>query len=307
VKKIKWPNNKKFAFTIIDDTDHAYIKNIKPVYDLLRKHKIFTTKTIWTDAPRDNYTGDFLRNEEYCEYILGLKNQGFEIAYHGAGSGSFNRDEIKNSIEFFNQKIGCYPKIHINHANNPCNLYWGKYRFSKPILWMVDKVSKRKFFGNDNNSKHFWADIAKEKIKFFRNYTFNHINTLQCDPQMPYLDPRKPLSNFWFSSSDGHNKDTFVRLLNPKNIDLLEKQEGLCIVYTHFASGFVDEKGDLNNEFKHSIEHLAKKDAWFAPASKILEYLLNQNNNKKVASSWYLFNLDILCLKDRIIQKFYQK
>ncbi len=307
MNKVVWPDGKKFAFTIIDDTDHSYIHNTKPIYDLLAKHQIKTTKTIWTEAPKDNYTGDFIRNEEYLQYVLNLKNQDFEIAYHGAGSGLFMRDEIDESLEFFKEKLGTYPQIHINHAHNPCNLYWGENRFSPWLKKLFSKISKRKFFGCNPESPHFWADIAKERIKYIRNYTFNHINTLKCDPQMPYKDPRKPLSNYWFSSSDGHNKKAFVKLLTPKNIDLLEKQGGCCIVYTHFASGFVNHNGELDNQFIQTIEYLARKDAWFAPASEILNYLLEQKKEDCPPSSWYQTKLDLICLKDRVVQKFFHK
>ena len=41
--KILWPDNKKFAFTIFDDTDRANLENIKIVYDFLNKLGFKTT------------------------------------------------------------------------------------------------------------------------------------------------------------------------------------------------------------------------------------------------------------------------
>ena len=41
-----WPNGKRFAFTIIDDTDKSTVENIKPVYDYLYSHGLKTTKTV---------------------------------------------------------------------------------------------------------------------------------------------------------------------------------------------------------------------------------------------------------------------
>jgi len=32
-KKINWPNNKKFAFTIFDDTDRSNLKDSKIIYE----------------------------------------------------------------------------------------------------------------------------------------------------------------------------------------------------------------------------------------------------------------------------------
>jgi len=43
--KIAWPNGKRFAFTIVDDTDWAAVERVKPVYDLLARLGLKTTKT----------------------------------------------------------------------------------------------------------------------------------------------------------------------------------------------------------------------------------------------------------------------
>ena len=41
--KLKLPDGKKFIFTIIDDTDDAFLNKIRPIYDLLYKNNIITT------------------------------------------------------------------------------------------------------------------------------------------------------------------------------------------------------------------------------------------------------------------------
>ena len=63
--QINFPKNKSFAFTIIDDTDDAFLENIKPIYDFLNEYNIFITKTIWVYPPRDSrYSkGDCLKRE----------------------------------------------------------------------------------------------------------------------------------------------------------------------------------------------------------------------------------------------------
>ena len=45
--KIHWPNNKKFAFTIFDDTDGANLKDNQLVYDYLNELNFKTTKSVW--------------------------------------------------------------------------------------------------------------------------------------------------------------------------------------------------------------------------------------------------------------------
>ena len=54
MNKIKFPNGKKFIFTIVDDTDDAFCDKIKPVYDILYKNGLRTTKTVWVKPVRDS-------------------------------------------------------------------------------------------------------------------------------------------------------------------------------------------------------------------------------------------------------------
>jgi len=140
---LKWPNNKKFAFTIIDDTDGGFVNNTKPVYDLLNQLNIKTTKTVWVYPPRDRFQGGYLLDNNYFNFIKELQDKGFEIALHNVGSGNFNRNEIQTGIEIFKEKIGYYPKIQINHASNYDNIYWGYKRFTNPIRYFYQKFTKK--------------------------------------------------------------------------------------------------------------------------------------------------------------------
>ena len=54
----------------------------------------------------------------------------------------------------------------------------------------------------------------------------------------------------------------------------------MCIVYTHFASGFVKD-GVLDKGFANAIEYLASKNGWFVPASDILNHLEAKGRNHK--------------------------
>ena len=151
-------------------------------------------------------------------------------------------------------------------------------------------------------SEYFWGDYSKDKIKFIRNRVFNGINTLKYDPRMPFKEKHKEYTNYWFSSSDGHTVEEFNDLISKSNINKLKRQGGLCIVYTHFASGFIDSNGKLNERFKDNIEYLSIQNGWFVPASEILEYLLSQKK-KDYVSSFYINVLDFKWLSNRILKK----
>ncbi|MBO4468136.1 MAG: hypothetical protein J5766_02430, partial [Clostridia bacterium] len=67
---------------------------------------------------------------------------------------------------------------------------------------------------------------------------------------------------------------------------------------THFAYGFVDEEGNLSEEFKAAIDYLASKNGWFAPASEILDYVLEDNDYKP--SKFYELKMDIKWFFERL-------
>lgn len=307
--KQTWPNNKKFAFTIVDDTDNSTVFNVKPVYDFLYRNNIITTKTVWVYPSRNKFTGGSLVDPEYLDFILDLQNKGYEIALHNVGSGAFERDEIVEGIKIFEEKLKHKPKMHIDHASNEDNIYSGYERFQTLTKYLILALygNRRICYGSNPESKYFWGDISKKHIKYMRNYTFNNINTLKIDPLMPYIDKQKEeFSNYWFSSSDGHTVEEFNALLTKHNIDKLEKEGGLCIIYTHFSSQFVDDEGKLNSNFIKNVDYLASKNAWFAPASEILDYLQQQkklNNKSDYASKLYLNRLDFKWIIDRVIKK----
>lgn len=286
---MNFPQNKKFAFTIIDDTDGATIENTKPVYDFLYKLGFKTTKTIWAFPSKDKFKGLSLQDYRYRQFINKLQRQGFEIALHSVGSGSFFRQDTLDGLEVFKQFIGHYPKIQINHAQNPDSLYWGIKRLSflKPF-WRWSKFS-----GDNQKSTYFWGDYAKKYIKYIRNFSFNHLNTLKVDSIMPYKDPLKPYANYWFSASNAPDISSFLKITSHQNIDKLVEEGGAAILYTHFASGFI-KGARLNLEFQKNMTYIAQKGGYFVVASELLDYLKStkkqnirpQANIRKLELKW---------------------
>ena len=43
----KWPDGKRFAFTIFDDTDRQNLNNVPAVYDFFHDLGLGTTKSVW--------------------------------------------------------------------------------------------------------------------------------------------------------------------------------------------------------------------------------------------------------------------
>jgi len=303
--KISWPNDKKFAFSIVDDTDLSTLESVKPVYEYLANSGLRTTKTVWVYPSRDHYTGDTLQDAGYLAFVKDLQSKGFEIALHNIGSGRFSRAETLAGLEFFKANLGQYPNMQINHGNNPDNIYWGYKRYLPPLRWLM-KLSPlhRVASGEEPDSELFWGDAHKQHITYIRNHTFNGINTASYDPLMPYRDKRKErFSNYWFSSSDAHTVTEFNALLTPSSLDHLESTGGLCIAYTHLHSGFVEQDGALNSTFKRTIDDLSSRDGWFVPASEILDYLRENCGRGEFASYAHLQKLDLVWVFERIAKE----
>jgi hypothetical protein len=279
---IPFPDGKKFAFTICDDTDMATVANVKPVYDYLDSLGLRTTKTVWvlpTNEPQDDPNlGESLSDSAYVAFILDLLEKGFEIALHGSRGGSSKRPEIIESLETYKNIIGQYPKIHINHFLNKDNLYWGAAKLNLlPLkaLYCLFKGEKE-FYGHIPESEYFWGDLARQHISYVVNFSFDDINIAAVNPFVPYHDPGKAYVNYWFHTSNGSNVNEFNELLRDENLDKLEREGGVCIVYTHLAYGFCSN-GILNETTKERLRKLSSRNGWFVPAGEILDYLKRIN------------------------------
>jgi hypothetical protein len=311
---LKFPNNKKFIFTIIDDTDDAFLENIKPIYDVLNDNNLKTTKTVWVYPPRDldNSKGDCLQRVDYVEFILSLIKNGFEIGLHNVGSGSYSREEIIKGLGEFKKILGFTPNLHINHSYNPDNVYSGIKRFGFPINWAIKNLYPiyHKFYGDDPNSNHFWGDYHKKLIKYGRNYEFDNINTFKINPFMPYKDKKYDMySNYWFSSTFAPNQWMFNKLVTPANIDRLEKEGGICILYTHL--GYYMQNQKIDKGFIEKIKYIGSKNTgWFIPVSQVLDFLIEhkkKNNIPEYLPKIVKKKLELKSIKTRIKYRYIKK
>ena len=94
---LDYPDGKKFAFTVFDDTDVATVENVKPIYDLLHRLGMRTTKTAWVlpcPGPEvDFVSSQTLADPAYLAFVQDLQRRGFEIAWHGATMESSLREQ----------------------------------------------------------------------------------------------------------------------------------------------------------------------------------------------------------------------
>lgn len=283
-----FPNNKRFAFTVFDDTDCSTVDNTAPVYRLLSDLSIRTTKSVWPLAGicGARIGGSSLQDKPYLEFVRRLQEEGFEIGLHNVRNHDATRDLIERGFEQFRVLLGQYPRTHCNHSMNRDNLYWGARRLETPWIRLAYSAATRFsrrgcFVGHVEESPCFWGDICKERISYVRNFTFDEINLDRINPSMPYHDRRKPYVNFWFSSSEGGTVKSFCKMLREANQDRLEAEGGVCIIYAHFAKGFCED-GVLNPEFERLMRRLAKMEGWFVPVTALLDHLRKKRGNSVI-------------------------
>ena len=76
------------------------------------------TKTVWPVASLGNPVdgGQSLGDSGYRDFILDLKEKGFEIALHGVWGESAVRDSVNYGLERFKEIIGYAPRLHANYV-----------------------------------------------------------------------------------------------------------------------------------------------------------------------------------------------
>ena len=277
---IRWPNEKRFAFTIFDDTDCSTLENTKEIYRFLADLGFRTTKSVWPlrASMALAYEGSTCEEADYLRWVKNLQHAGFEIGFHMAKSQTSIRSETDKGLQQFAENFGQYPKTMANHSKCQENIYWGNSRFTGKNSLIYNILTRYQhnnvYRGHIPGDPLFWGDFCREKIKYVRNFVFSDINSLKACPYMPYQDPDRPYVQYWFASSKGNNVATFNQCLNEESQDRLEEEGGACIMYVHFASHFYLD-GQINPRFRFLMERLRKKNGWFVPTSTLLDHIEN--------------------------------
>lgn len=279
---IEWPEGKQFAFTVFDDTDRGTMDNVPVVYEMLQDLGFRTTKSVW--PLRGSGTpvcgGDTLEDAPYRKWILQLQDEGFEIGYHMATYHSSPRSDTIRGLDRFKEILGHDPMTMANHVGCQENVYWGAERFRGPTRLLYNLLTRFKHRniseGHVRNSRYFWADLCRNRVRYVRDYAYRNINSLRACPLMPYHDPTKPFVRAWFSSSQGSTVQAFNHTIRECAQDRLEEMGGACIMYAHFGFQF-SRDGSVNPEFQRLMKRLSTKNGWFVPAATLLEFLEQRN------------------------------
>lgn len=302
-----YPGGKRFAFTILDDTDDATVENVKPIYDLLHELGMRTTKTAWPlDCPEGSdlfFAAQTLQEEDYLAFVHELVERGFELAFHGATMEPSVRERTLRGLRFLDEEFGVPLRVYCNHGQNLENLYWGSERYRTLLLRLPLMLAERlagrpRYTGHLPGSPYFWGDVCRERFRFVRGFAFQSINSLAIPPHGPYTVPSTPWVNYWFNTADAPDAERFKRLVTRRGIDTLVAEGGVCILSTHLGKGFV-RAGRVDPEVEDALRYMASLPGWFAPVSDVLEHLLAARPSPELRP-WTRWNLELRHLVDRV-------
>jgi hypothetical protein len=293
-----FPDGKKFAFSIFDDTDVATLEYIRPIYELLDRLGFRTSKSVWPlpYEGRSDYEGSAtLDDPEYARYISHLQECGFEIAFHGARMESSERAEIQRAFEVYQQKLGHYPTAYAARGHNRDNLYWGADRFRFGIWrWLYAAVGgsdEQQGEGHRMGSPFYWGDLAQRHLRYVRSFTYDELNLWKITAAIPYRTSGTPGVNAFFPSSYADNVEEFIELLSPSRQMQLEREGGLAIVSTHFGKGFLRD-GRVHPQVVELLTRLSNRPGWFQPVSTLLDYLVGVQSGVPLLKGYRLFRLE---------------
>lgn len=310
LQPVPYPAGHTFAFSIIDDTDAATLESVRPVYDRLAALGFRTTKTVWPLSPlqpASHSAGDTLDRPAYRRWLLGLQNQGFELVLHNVSGADNPRARILEGLARFRDVFGRLPRINVHHEKNRENLYFSQAAHDSTDRSLFrsravrSALALRRLFhpalppppapceGEDETSPYFWGDLCLRHIDYVRtNVFYGWLDTLHCNPAIPYHRPATPFVNHWFDTSNGGTVADFLRLLTGTAPDALARRHGCALVYTHFGFGFA-RHGAIHPSVESALAHVARlPGAWLVPVSEILDRLLAFRDLHFSASSGHL-------------------
>ncbi len=305
-----FPDGAEFAFTILDDTDDTTLENGPPVYEVLRDYGLRTTKTVWTyDVPPEQrgifHAGQTLALPAYLEWVQKLERDGFEIAFHNASMATSDRSTTVSALGDLERHFLHPVRLHCNHGQNRENLFWGAARYQSAPIHLLARLRNREcgnryYEGEIPSSQLYWADIANDRFSFIRSMAFRRLNGADIWPKRPFKDPGKLDKPAFFNTADAPDCRAFNRLVNKSSVDALRRAGGWAIVSTHLGKGFFKD-GQVDQDFRRTIEYLSRLGGWFVPTSQLLDFLVEQQGCEALGA-WERLKMESFHVVDRLFK-----
>jgi len=284
-----YPNGHTFAFTLVHDADGAYSRRLAPLFNVFDQVGLKITATvfvswanwaangrIWTQWKQSKRENDQffapqcvpLVDDNERQFYQHLATRGHEIGMHTPSETSSERVDVIRGFEYFQRVFGRYPTVYVEHsANNnkdaqsnegsaPESIYYNSDLLNSygPWVWLDDE------WGVPHNRHAQFYDILAAN-----GSPFNRRAAAQYGITKAFLRTGK------WREGDG---DGFLAWYSEENIDSLEKNRGLALVYTHLDNKWLDPRSrEIRSSIQERLQYLTSKNGWFMPAGKILDRL----------------------------------
>ena len=289
-----YPAGHSFAFTIVQDADSAYSRRLAPLFDEFDKLKLEISVTVfvfWADwahngrswqewlsnaTPEQTFFRPIavpLEDDAERRFYLNLAARGYEMGMHTASETSDTTDQTERAFAFFTQVFGHPPALYVEHSSannkealanegaNPGSRYYslGILRRYHPWIWLDNALC---------------LPPADDPRPF-------DLSSIPGAPFCELLDRRYGLANIFIRSgrpqkADG---DGFLELYSEANIDRLERDRGLAMVYMHLDKKWLDASTrQMREPLRQRLRYVASKNGWFAPAGQILDRRLQMQD-----------------------------
>jgi len=266
--------NKKFILVLTTDPDHGKTEHYRKVFTQFNKLGLKWTIAVFNHIENDNsqlakhcYKGETnsLEDKKYREFILGLKSQRHEIAWHGYSQISNSRDKFIKGLEEFKEIFDHYPFTYIEHGGHPQTHNLG-----------IVKKETLAMNGKNDKSKFYIEDIIKERIgvTWTREYLLD--NYFSFLPLEQVFEEKNGITflkrqRMWFLEGiiKKHKKEN-------------KKPTGVFIGYTHIGYKVYGSLVNFRKWNKHKLE------IYFRPV-----FYLNLKFFEKLINEYEVVNLTI--------------
>jgi hypothetical protein len=278
----RYPPGYRFAFTIVHDADSAYSGRLAPLFDVFDDLGLRITASafaFWANWARGGDIWTEWRNSSLftapvavplCDpaeqrFYQDLSARGHEVALHTPSDTSNTTEEVEQAFELFHEVFGHHASVYVEHSArsnkdaqsnegaNPDSPYYCRdvlLRYD-PWVWVDGTGALR-----DNSDGKFF-EIPPG-----------------VSPLNPHANERYGLSKAFmrtgrWARADG---DGFLECYSEENIDTLERDGGIALVYTHLDYRWLDPATRrMRRDIEARLRYLAAKPGWFVPAREILD------------------------------------
>ena len=272
-------------------------------------------KFLYKNTPSDRlfYEARAVPLEEKSEqdFYKKLASKGHEIGLHSASNLTDTREDTQRAFEYFRDVFGYYPKIYIEHRdadNKECVQNKGSHPESNyyivdilnrygPWVWIISPSAlpyegRGNYFNILDSSSLIFSDTALQYWGVLREFLkTGNFDLYNGELYLTMIKGGTPFDTYALKKygiikafrrtgrAEQANGEGFLKWYSKDNIDKLEKEGGIALVYTHMNSKWLDMKArEMRVEIKERLKYIASKDVWLASAGEILQRFKDISN-----------------------------